>query len=917
MTRYWSACLLLVWQGFCPASPAPGPQYRIETVAGGADPVANGSAVVAQLGNIQGVAADSRGNLYVSDTDRHVVRKVSASGLISTLAGTGVPGSAGDGGPAASAQLNLPYGLAVDAAGNVYIADLGNNRLRRVSTDGTIATVAGNGQKRSSGDGGPASAATLATPRNVAVDAAGNIYVSEFEGHRIRKIAPDGRIETAAGTGAPGLRGDGGPAALAQFNFPAGLAVDLSGALYVADSQNHRVRKIFPGGVITTLLGGTSGTALLTPTAVAVNPAGAVYVADRSRVVRVYSPSGAWSTVAGTGEQGFAGDGGPAQAARLNAANDLAVDPAGGLYLADGARLRRVSPFGVIATVAGDGYTRFVGDGGAATAALLARPSAVALDAAGNLYVADTGAQRIRRVSPAGRIDTLAGFGVAGFGGDGAPASTALLNSPMGVSADAWGNLAIADTGNHRARLVSADGRIRTVVGTGTAGLTLDGQPGGLTPLNGPRSVCFDPGGALIVVDTANHRVLRLPPGGLPVTVAGNSLQGGSGDGGGARFAQLNQPGACALDASGNLFIADTGNHRVRKVTVAGVISAVAGTGTAGFAGDEGPATEARLQAPLGVAVDSAGNVFIADSANHRLRKVTPDGVIHTIAGDGAPGFSGDGGDALGARLNLPAGLALDASGNLWVADTENSRIRKLTPVPDKKPVADPVAALPRIAVASAASMRAGPVAPGEIVSIFGEKLGPEAASYGEFSPSGAMRTVLGDCEVRFGGVPAPLFYAQSSQINAQAPYTIAGRETAPVEVECRGELRGSATVLVAATAPALFSAAFNQDGSPNAETNPSASGAVVTFFATGEGLTDGPNLAGMAANAPYPRPLAPVSLSVGGLAAEILYAGAAPGLVGVLQVNARIPAPLPTGKAAAELAVGAVISPPVSLWLR
>jgi DNA-binding beta-propeller fold protein YncE len=240
-------------------------------VAGSGSLGDGGPATAAQIGSLQGIAADRWGNLYLSDTDHNRIRKIDTTGTITTVAGTGVAGFSGDGGPATSAQLNLPYGIAVDLAGNLYIADLNNSRVRRVTPDGAIQTYAGSGGQGSSGDGGPATSAQMLEPRNVAVDAAGNLYISEFGGNRVRKVTPDGRIATAAGTGIAGYSGDGNPATMAQLAFPAGLAVDRQGDLYIADSQNQRIRKVLPSGQISTVLDGTRAFTLLTPIAVAVD----------------------------------------------------------------------------------------------------------------------------------------------------------------------------------------------------------------------------------------------------------------------------------------------------------------------------------------------------------------------------------------------------------------------------------------------------------------------------------------------------------------------------------------------------------------------------------------------------------------------------------------------------------------------
>ena len=291
---------------------APRIVYKIETVAGSNRNGDQGPAIAAQISAIQGMAMDRFGNLFLSDTDHHRVRRVSASGVITTIAGTGAPGFSGDGGAATSAQLNLPYGLAVDIAGTLYIADLGNLRVRRITPDGIIATIAGDGRKGSSPDGGFATQSSLLSPRNVAIDGAGALYISEFEGHRVRRVAADGRIGTAAGVGQSGFRGDGLSATNALLSYPAGLALDRAGSLYIADSGNDRIRKVYSSGAIGTVLGGSSATALSGPIAVAVDSAGTIFAADASFVVRAFTLAGKWYDVAGNAAPGFSGDGGPA-----------------------------------------------------------------------------------------------------------------------------------------------------------------------------------------------------------------------------------------------------------------------------------------------------------------------------------------------------------------------------------------------------------------------------------------------------------------------------------------------------------------------------------------------------------------------------------------------------------------------------
>ena len=352
---------------------------------------------------------------------------VSGTDRMTTIAGTAIKGFAGDGGPATAAQLNVPADVVVDAAGNLYISDSNNNRVRKVTPEGTITTAAGTGAAGFSGDGGPATSAQLYIPTGLALDAAGNLYIADTFNQRIRKVDPSGIITTVAGTGVKGFFGDGGPAASAQLSAPNDVALDAAGSLYIADAGNNRVRRVRAAPVL-------AGRAL------------AVSGADTI------------TTIVGTGTAGFGGDGGPPGSAQLSGGTGVAFDSAGNLYISDNGnnRVRRVSAgvrlgqLTTITTVAGAGAAGFSGDGSSAITAKLNNPARIALDVAGNLYIADTFNIRVRKVSPAGIITTVAGDGSAGPGGVGGPATSAQLYYPTGVAIDAGGSLFIADQTNHR-----------------------------------------------------------------------------------------------------------------------------------------------------------------------------------------------------------------------------------------------------------------------------------------------------------------------------------------------------------------------------------------------------------------------------------------------------------------------------------
>ncbi|MCP9944063.1 RICIN domain-containing protein [Streptomyces somaliensis] len=331
-----------------------------------------------------------------------------------------------------------------------------------------------------------------------------------------------------------------------------------------------------------------------------------------------------------------------------------------------------------ISTVAGTGSAGFRGDGEPAASAQLNRPYGIAVDGSGTLYLSDFYNHRIRKVTTDGKISTVAGTGTPGFSGDGGPATSAQLSYPREVAVDSAGTVYVADANNHRIRKVTTDGKISTVAGTGTPGFSGDGGPATAARLHGPFGVTVDDAGVLFIAEYNNHRIRKVTANGKISTVAGTGTPGFGGDGGPAASAQLNGPHTVVVDGAGTLHVADYGNHRIRKITADGKISTVAGTGTPGFGGDGGPATAARLSGPVEVVVDGAGTLHVADYGNHRVRKVTADGKISTVAGTGTAGFGGDGGPAASAQLNYPFGLAVDCVDTLYVADHLNHRVRRV-----------------------------------------------------------------------------------------------------------------------------------------------------------------------------------------------------------------------------------------------
>lgn len=615
------------------------PSGIISTIAGnGPGYAGDGGPAVAALMSPVAIARDSLGNLFVSETDysggnvtNNRVRKIATSGIITTIAGTGEADFSGDGGPAVAAKLRRPNGIAVDPAGNLFIADTGNQRIRKIDTTGVITTVAGGGAWGNWGNGGPATAASLDSPMGVAVDGNGNLFISENT--QVRKVDSSGIITLVAGRqGHRGFAGDGGPALSAQLWGVEDVAVDATGNIYLADTRNGRVRRIDPTGTIT--------------------------------------------TVAGSNVFGFSGDGGPATSATLALPSGVAIAPDGSLYIADrpNQRVRRVDTTGIISTIAGSGFLSYYGDGGPALEAALYSPEGVAVDAAGNRYIADTRNHRIRRIDAAGTITTVAGTGDEGYSGDGGPATAARLRHPSAVGVDAAGNVYLADSWNNRVRRITADGIIATVAGTGTWGFSGDGGPATSAEIGVADGMAVDGTGNVYIAFSENHRVRKIDATGIISTIAGTGAAGFSGDGGLASAAKLRGPASLVSDAAGNVYIADSGNRRVRKVTPGGTITTVAGNGdtASGFSGDGGPATSAALTNPRGLALRPDGTLYVGSGS--RIRSVAPTGRIATVAGTGAVGFSGGEGVALDVRMSVDD-IAVDPSGSLYVADSTNQRV--------------------------------------------------------------------------------------------------------------------------------------------------------------------------------------------------------------------------------------------------
>ncbi len=682
------------------------PDATVTTFAGtGPAGNSNGTTTTASFNKPISLALDPIGNIYVGELNNVLIRKIATDGTVSTLAGAGYGGNTNGTGTAAT--FNSPASLATDVSGNIYVADNNNNLIRKITPAGVVTTLAGSG---SAGSGnGTGTGASFSDPEGVAVDASGNIYVADGGNNLIRKITTGGVVTTFAGTGAQG--NTDGDATTASFHYPICLAFDPLGNLYVGDYFNSRIRKITPAGIVSTLAGnGTYGTnnglgsaaTFDVPVGLTVDGKGNLFVTEnistlvRKIVLTGYSISPALP--AGLSFDPTTGtiSGNPTASSVATSytitAYNLAGSSTANITLAvnvpapvisytspQNYRLNKpistLSPSNTGGSVPANSYSQvstFAGNSrgyvdGTGTGASFFNPIGVATDLAGNIYVVDNGNNRIRKITPAGVVTTFAGSGIAGFAdGTGTAAS---FNNPWGIATDAAGNVYVADQGNNRIRKITPGGVVTTLAGS-TYGYA-DGT-GTAAKFSFPVGVATDASGNVYVADELSHRIRKITPSGVVTTLAGSGTAGFA-DGTGAA-ASFNNPYGVATDATGNVYVADDSNNRIRKITPSGVVTTLAGSGTPGFA--DGTGTAASFNDPVGVSLDAAGNVYVADYTNNRIRKITPTGVVTTLAGNN----SGEPYDGIGtgASFSNPYSVAADASGNLYVSDFNNNRIRKI-----------------------------------------------------------------------------------------------------------------------------------------------------------------------------------------------------------------------------------------------
>jgi uncharacterized protein (TIGR03437 family) len=874
-------------------------QQIIDTVAGGAIRFGVPAQQVA-LGSIAGAAVDGEGNLIFCESSSNSIRRIRKDGIIETIAGTGVSGYGGDGGPAVRALLNSPASPGLDAVGNLYFIDAANYRIRRIDTAGVITTVAGTGIPATPGidlEGAAASLPIFPT-RDLAVDASGNVYFSEAGAARIRRLTPSGRVERFAGVEFDlnsDLRppeGDGGPALQAWLDTPIHLAIDPSGNLYFNEGiLGRHIRRISTDGIVSRFAGygfgngpnvdlpadtGNDGPALKAAfvgvEGLAATSSG-LYVADfdpnfdpyigaQNGLLRLIDSAG---IIRGAAGGGTGGDGPPGQV-QFNIPTAIAAD-VNGVYIAErlafsakSGRLRILTPQSGVQTIAAASPAP-APDGTPPREAWFLRPSALAFARNGDLYIAEQGACLVRRLTLGGALTTFAGTGRCGTTAPAGSAKTADLLPPIGIAVDSQNRVYVQDSQNS-VYMISPEGSI-TALSVTASKIAIDSRDR-LVFASGPT-------------------VFRLPTSASPQP-----------------FAMLpSNVSALAVDASDNVFvIVSSGLMRISSFGAASSYGSHFGNA---------------------LAVDSAGTAWLAGGSS--LSKVaSPNDPYFFIQNPGFPagGFCGDSGPVAAACFNEITALAFASNGDLYVADQTN-RIRKISGSPTKNRPS-----ISQGGVVNAASLAAGPIALGELVSIFGSNFAPTGLQTFTLT-NNSIPTLLGNVRVEFGGTAllGAITAVTPNQINVFVPYILdlylPGSSSIPIVVRVDDIASAPVTVPIANVAFGLSAvnasgsgqgAILNQDGSLNGSTNPATRGSIVTLYGTGEGVTS-PALpdGALVLSTPFPKPKAgPVSVMIGGQPGEVLYAGGAPFLpTGVLQINVRIPASAALGDTPVIVTIGGV----------
>lgn len=730
----------------CIVSKVCGAPGDIKTIAGNLAVDYNGLGHEKLWFDATSVFIDEDLSFYITDASKHRIVKIDSDSARTIIAGLGWPGYSGDGALATDAEISEPSDILQNSQGEILFADTGNHCIRKIDTNGMIHTIAGNGIEGFSGDGGPAQNAQLSSPKSIFLDQDNHLYIADTRNHRIRKVNMDsGIITTVVGDGYKDEKGEGrfsgddGLALEASLFNPTDVFVDSTGTMYIADSENQRIRKVSPQGHITTVPGTLLTHRSYKPQNLLVQE-NKLYFSD----FHLYCINLISETIDTFNTK--------------SVVQDIFVDSHGERYISQGHTLLKQNHDNSFSIALDQSRTRptvktYYGDEQSASEAGIYKPRSIWADSESNIYIADTGNHRIRKITPDGIITTIAGNGTEGFSGDGGPASQASMSKPYDICGDTRGNLYIADMGNNRIRKIDAQGIISTIAGNGESITVVkrwtfiqdppempedvnDNQPATQALLRTPMGVAIDASNNLYIADTGHHRIRKVDASGIIKTVAGNGfgirrtfydagtrarhlLGEYSGDGGSALSAHLDNPVDICFDQNGNLYIADSGNHRIRMVEAnTDTIMTVAGDGNTfhtypasinaptldigKLKSEEYPALSSSLNFPMSVCTTPSGHVLIADSYNHRIRVILPQsGVLKTIAGASytdngdnlepypefvinsyyvynseVGGYFGDDGSAINARLSIPSGIFIDQQGDLYIADTGNSRIR-------------------------------------------------------------------------------------------------------------------------------------------------------------------------------------------------------------------------------------------------